>query len=244
MITTAVISFREFLEAFLIVGVFLGISKKLGLKKELEIGIAAGIGITVSLLLAVTTFSFSKYLLAIFSEKNREILEGSILIFSGIFITYTILSLHNALHKIQIKIANNISQKLKGNTFDISLFFTIIFLVIREGIEIALFTASTSLFSVFIQNFTGLIIGFILASIFGILIFFTYLKFPTEKIFKITESVIFLLGASMMGDGIIKLSDVRNELNLIKSTIMIIYILIVYFLIRLQTRAEKIKKIS
>ena len=49
MITTAVISFREFLEAFLIVGVFLGISRKLNLKKEFEIGLAVIIGIIFSL---------------------------------------------------------------------------------------------------------------------------------------------------------------------------------------------------
>ena len=41
MITTAVISFREFLEVFLIVGVFLGISRKLNLKKEFEINTVA-----------------------------------------------------------------------------------------------------------------------------------------------------------------------------------------------------------
>ena len=41
MFTTAIIAFREFLEAFLIVGVFLGISKKLNLNKEREIAFAS-----------------------------------------------------------------------------------------------------------------------------------------------------------------------------------------------------------
>lgn len=205
MITTTLISFREFLEAFLIIGVFLGISKKLNLRKEFEIKIAAGIGIAFSLLLATFAYYFSNYIQLIFSENNREIFKSCLLIFSGLFVIYTIVSLHNTLNKIQIKIVREARQRLHNNGFDISLFFTIIFLIIREGFEIALFTASTSLLSVFIQNFIGLILGFILASIFGLLIFFAYIKFPIKKILKITEYIILIIGASMIGNGIIKL---------------------------------------
>lgn len=205
MITTAIIAFREFLEAFLIVGVFLGISRKLHLKKEFEIGLAATVGVIFSLLLATVTYLFGNQVHGILTEKNAELLEGYLMIFSGLFIVYTIVSLHILLHKIQVKTAAKVNQKIQSNVFDISLFFTIIFLVIREGFEIALFTASTSLLSVFIQNFIGLMLGFLFASILGVLIFFTYIKFPIKKVLKITEYVILLLGASMIGNGIIKL---------------------------------------
>ena len=76
MITTAVISFREFLEAFLIIGVFLGISRKLNLKKEFEIGLAAVIGIVFSLLLATGTYLFGNQVRGILTEKNAELLES------------------------------------------------------------------------------------------------------------------------------------------------------------------------
>lgn len=56
MDTTAIITFREFLEAFLIIGVFLGMSKKLHLKKEIEITLAAGIGFAISISLAIVTY--------------------------------------------------------------------------------------------------------------------------------------------------------------------------------------------
>jgi hypothetical protein len=48
MLTTLIIAFREFLEAFLIVGVFFGVSKKLNLKKEGEILFATAIGVASS----------------------------------------------------------------------------------------------------------------------------------------------------------------------------------------------------
>lgn len=205
MLTTVVISFREFLEAFLIVGVFLGICKKLHLKKEFEIILATIIGITISLLLATSTYLFSNQIHKILTEENTEIFESYLLIFSGVFIIYTIFSLHSILNKAQSKIVSGARQKLNNNIFDVSLFFTVVFLVIREGFEIALFTASTAILSVFIQNFIGLIIGFILASIFSVLIFFTYIELHIKKILRITEYIIILLGTSMILRGIIKL---------------------------------------
>ena len=205
MITTAVISFREFLEVFLIVGVFLGISRKLNLKKEFEIGLAAVIGIVFSLLLATGTYLFGNQVRGILTEKNAELLESYLMIFSGLFLAYVIFSLHNVLRHSRAGTLIKAQQKLQENAFDISLFFTIIFLVIREGFEIALFTASTSLFSVFIQNFIGLMLGFVSASILGIMTFFAYIKFSIGKVFKITEYMIIILGASLVQNGVTKL---------------------------------------
>ncbi len=205
MITTVVISFREFLEAFLIIGVFLGISRKLGLKKELEIGLAAVIGIVFSLLLATGTYLFGNQVRGILTEKNAELLESYLMIFSGLFLAYVIFSLHNVLRHSRAGTLIKTQQKLQENAFDISLFFTIVFLVIQEGFEIALFTASTSLFSVFIQNFIGLMLGFVSASVLGIMTFFAYIKFSIGKVFKISEYMIIILGASLVQNGITKL---------------------------------------
>jgi len=205
MLSTFAISFREFLEAFLIIGVFLGISRKLELKKEFEIGLAAIIGIAISLLFTTVIYLFNSQIREILTENKIELIENYLMIFSGIFIIYTTISLHKLLHKIQVKNTEKVNQKIHNNIFDVSLFFTIIFLVFREGFEIALFTASTSLLSIFIQNFSGLILGFIFASVFGFLIFFTYLKFSIKKILKITEYFILLLGVLMTVNGLIKL---------------------------------------
>ena len=93
-------------------------------------------------------------------RKNAELLESYLLIFSGLFIAYVVFSLHNVLRRSRRNTLTKAHQKLQQNVFDVSLFFTIIFLVLREGFEIALFTSSVSLFSAFILNFIGLILGF------------------------------------------------------------------------------------
>lgn len=207
MITTAIIAFREFLEAFLIVGVFFGISKKLALGREKEIGFAASCGFVISLILATLTYLFGDYARIILTEERAEILEGYLLIFSGGFLAYVVVSLHDAIRRGRGVKLLTAHQKLQTNAFDISLFITIVMLVVREGFEIALFTASTSLFSVFFQNFVGLIVGFAGASLVGVLTYFTYLKFALAKVFKFTEYMIILLGAALVQNGITEILE-------------------------------------
>lgn len=216
MIATGLISFREFLEAFLIIGVFLGISKKLKLKKELEISLAAITGIILSLLLATGTYFFGNEVRGILTEKKAELLEGYLMIFSGIFITYVIFSLHEVINKSRTGTLIKVKQKLNEKVFDFSLFSMIFFLVMREGFEIALFTASTSLFSVFIQNFIGLMLGFVAASILGVMTFFAYIKFSIGKIFRFTEYMIIVLGAALVQNGITELLEHSFDIHLSK----------------------------
>lgn len=138
---------------------FLGISKKLNIKREKEIVFASLIGIIISIGLPIFVFLFSQQASRILTEKNAEILESYLMIFSGFFIVYVVFSLHNFFVLNRSKTIIKSHQKLQQNIFDLSLFLTIFF-VVREGFEIALFTATTSLFFKFIENLFGLILGF------------------------------------------------------------------------------------
>lgn len=208
MLTTAIIAFREFFEAFLIVGVFLGISRKLKLHKEPEIWLASAIGVILSLLMAIGVYLFSDRAGTILSEENAEILESYLLIFSGFFIAYVVFSLHNVMSRGRGKTLMQAHQKLQEHAFDISLFGTIIFLILREGFEIALFTASVSLFSAFMQNVLGLLMGFAGATVLGVLTLAAYVKLPIGKVFKATEYMIILLGASLTQHGVTELAEI------------------------------------
>lgn len=202
MFTTAIIAFREFFEAFLIVGVFLGMSKKLKLRREMEIGLAALVGIILSLSLTVGMYVLGDRARLVLTEQNADLLEGYLMIFSGLFIAYVVFSLHNVIRKGRGDSLLKAHRKLQQNTFDVSLFFTIVFLVLREGFEVALFTASVALFSAFLQNVAGLLLGFALSAVFGLATIAAYIRFPIGKIFKATEYMIILLGASLTQNGI------------------------------------------
>ena len=214
MIATFVIAFREFLEAFLIVGVFLGISRKMGLKREREIAIAAGIGIVISLILSTCTYFFGGYARGVLTEKNADVLESYLLIFSGLFIAYVVFSLHEVMNRGRGRLIMTAHTKLQAETFDATLFLTIIFLVAREGFEIALFTASVSLFTDFLGNFLGLLLGFAAGAAVGLSTFATYLRFPIGRVFRATEYMIILLGASLVETGTTKFLSTQFGIEL------------------------------
>jgi high-affinity iron transporter len=216
MFTTALIAFREFLEAFLIVGIFLGISRKLGLKKEVEIILAAAIGIALSFLLSAATYLFGDQARTILTEENADFLESYLLIFSGFFIAYVVFSLHDVISHNKHEMIKRAQTKLQHNAFDVSLFLLIIFMVVREGFEIALFTGSTSIFATFMQNILGLFIGFAVSSAIGITAFLAYIKFPIRKVFRVTEYMIILVGASLVQVGITKFLSIQFAFSLSK----------------------------
>lgn len=205
MLSTLIISLREFLEVFLIIGVFLGISKKLKLKREKEILIASFVGIIISFVLPIIVFLYGDIARTILNKESAELFSSYLMIFSGFFIAYVVFSLHKTFELRRSKSLTQAHQKLQQNVFDLSLFLTIVFFIVREGFEIALFTATTLLFSRFVENLSGLLIGFTISSFLGILTFVSYMKFPIGKVFKITEYFIILLGASFVKNGVSEL---------------------------------------
>lgn len=207
MFPTALISFREFFEAFLIVGLFLGISKQLNLKKETEILLAAGLGILISVALAVGTFLIGDSARSYLSETGAELLGGYAMLISGVFIAYVVFSLHKALSKAHQQAVARTKQKLSEEAFDVALFFTIVALILREGFEVALFTASVSLFADFLSNVYGLLFGFAGAALLGSVIYFAYTKLPIKKIFTVTEYAIVALGTVMFAGGLTKVAE-------------------------------------
>lgn len=214
MLSTLVISLREFLEAFLIIGVFFGISRKLQLKREKEILLAAVTGVVISLLLPIAVFLIGDKIHVVLNEKNADLIAGYLMIFSGFFIAYVIFSLHNMFRHKRSEHLLKAHEKLQHNIFDVSLFLTIVFIIIREGFEIALFTATTSLFSTFVQNLAGLMIGFGISALIGVFTSLAYIKFSIGKIFKLTEYGIVLLGASFVNNGLGELIEVYFDIHI------------------------------
>lgn len=214
MLATFIISFREFLEVFLIIGVFFGLEKKLKLRRKKEILAAAALGIGISYLLPMLTFLIGDRARYVINEKNADILEGYLMIFSGFFLAYIIFTLHRLFVLKRSGAIIKAHQKLEQNIFDLSLFATIVFFIAREGFEIALFTATTVLFSQFAENLMGLTLGFLGSCIVGVLTYAAYIRFPIGKIYKFTEYAIVLLGAAFIKNGVSILAEAYLHIHL------------------------------
>lgn len=199
MFAVVLISFRESLEALMVIGVLLGFDRKFNLQKKSFIlkGAVGGFLSNALIVLGLLYFVFQKRL-AIPSEQF-EILEHVLLVFSGIFLVFVTLVIHPFIAKQKNKhIGRAIGKKdVSGPSLSILSFF----LVLLEGVETILFISSSSFSSSFIENMWGLIVGFGLSIIVAILIYKTYLKIHIQKLFKITEYVLFGWGIFMIIKG-------------------------------------------
>lgn len=216
MITTAIIAFREFLEAFLLIGIFVGVDQKLTLGKRKEILFAAFTGIVFSILLPIIVFMMARTVKPFILEKNADVIEGYLLIFSGFFLSYVIVALHKFMRSYRNQTMQTVREKMEQEIFDYTLFFTIVFFISREGFEVALFIATTAVFSVFSSNIAGLLLGFIAASFIGTLTSLTYVKIPIKEIFMYTEYLIIFIGAAMVENGLSILIKLYTKIQLEK----------------------------
>ncbi len=207
MFATALIAFREFLEAFIIIGMFLGLSKQLDLKKEPEILLAAGLGIAISLILPIIVYLSGDQLRSVLTEDRIDVLQGALTVFAGFFLAYVTISLHRLFGRERNQQLAAAKAQLTANTFDVSLFFTVFLFIVREGFEIAVFTAAISFFAGFAQNLIGLLLGFAVSAVVGFVAYSAYITVPVNKIFKYTEYLILFVGAALVKNGISKLFD-------------------------------------
>lgn len=203
---------REFTEIFFIIGIFMGLTRNLKLKREKEIVVASGIGILFSILLPLLLFFIEKKIKLPLSEDFIDIIENIMMILTGFFIVYVIFSIHKVFAANRDKLIRQAKQKLAVSGFDISLFLTIILLITREGLEIAFFTASVSWVSKLAENVIGLFLGLLAAVIIGLLSFVFYTRFPLKKIYRLTEGLIIVMAGFYIVSGSANLIKLSYEL--------------------------------
>ncbi|WHY71385.1 FTR1 family iron permease [Fictibacillus enclensis] len=190
------LSFREGLEAALVIGIILTQIVKMEkshLKKMVYIGALAGF--LFSLVGGYITFNEAKEL----EGMAEEVFEGVIMLVASGLIAFFILWLHKS---------SNISQSIQSKVANRSTAAGILILsflsVFREGMELAVFNMTQ------ISQHASALAG---GSIFGIagavlvayLLFKTTLKLNLQFVFKALGIILIVLGGEMFAEGLEKL---------------------------------------
>ena len=199
MITTAIVTFRESLEALVIISILLGFSRKFKLKQELFIMLGALSGFIFSGILIVFSFIYFFKVRTLLPEEGLEMIEHIISIASGFLLIF----ITAVLHPLFSQHKNNHLESflIKKHTGGIPFLLTAFGLATLEGIEIILFTTSSSFTSSFANNVIGLLIGLTGALLASIIIYFTYLRIHLHKLFKITEYILIIFGIFLISKG-------------------------------------------
>jgi high-affinity iron transporter len=202
MLPAFLITFREVIEASLIVATILGILVKLKHHhtiKTVWLATSAASGVSIALIIIGSLFGYKVH--ELYTGKIEEFTEGSLMIVSSAFITWAVFFLHNYFthYKIQLltKIKNTLeSEEQKG------IFILVFTAVFREGFEIVLFLStvyfSANPQSIFIGFLSGILIGLLISAS----IFTATIRMPISYAFKTTSVLLVLFAAGLLARGV------------------------------------------
>jgi high-affinity iron transporter len=202
MMTSFIITFRETLEAALIVGIVLSYlvrTQQPHYKKSVYAGTLAGIAAS---LLGAFLFTL---LAGGFEGRAEEIFEGvTMLIGAGLLTTMILWMMRqkNITQDLEKKVAAEISSSAQGW----GLFFLVFVAILREGIETVIFLGSASFVSSG-NTAVGAVIGIVVAIVCGYGIFLGSLKMNLKKFFTVTSVLLILFAAGLVAHGVHELQE-------------------------------------
>lgn len=201
MFPQVLITFREAIEASLIIGIvltFLAKTNQQNYKKYVWYGVLSGLSISAVMAIVLKTF------LGGLEGQTEQIFEGILMFITAGFISWMILWVHkqkDIVKNLKNKISNHIS---KGYGLGISILITTS--VLREGTEMVLYLNASSMIGQSNQ-FIGILLGLVLALLF-VFIFFRFASMINlYHIFNLTSILLILFAAGLVSHGIHELQE-------------------------------------
>ena len=200
MIAAFLVTFRETLEAALIVGIVLSYLVKtgqIGYRKSVYSGIFAGI---VASLLGAALFNF---IAGGFQGRGEQIFEGFTVLTGAVLLTTVIVWMakqKNVVLDLQRKVENSASSSRR-----FGLFFLVFFSILREGIETIFFLQSVTISSG--GSGSGAVLGIIVAMVLGYLVFKGTRRINLKTFFNATSILLILFAAGMVAYGVHELQE-------------------------------------
>jgi len=201
-----IMAFREGLEAFLIVVILLKFLERTDnkqLKSSVWYGLLTAMGISIAfglILAGISYFIGGIGVTAKIWESIASILAVGLLL---TFIRWMINHSSEIKHHIEKKATLNLSKK--------GIFLLVLFMVIREGVEIVLFQFAGK------YEPLSIVVGLLISIALVVLIYFSIVKVNLGTIFKITLAYLILQAGFLAGYGIHEGLSAAKELEYISS---------------------------
>ena len=198
MIPAFLITFREVIEATLIVATILGILYKLDHRNSINtVWYATTLAtiLSVSMLLLGSIFGYKMQ--ELYQGHTEEIIEGTLMFASVIFITWAVFFLHNYFGKQKLELLQKVKKTIELNEQK-GLFLMVFTAIIREGFEIVLFLSTIYLSSDPAHVFVGFGFGLIGGLFISLILFSATLKMPVYYAFRVTSVLLMLFAAGLL----------------------------------------------
>ncbi len=202
MLPALLITFREVVEAVLIVATIAGLVIRMGEKQRIPTIVWSTLAAVIASVLMVVGGSLVGIRVSeLYEGPSEALIEGVLMLVSGAFILWAVLSLHAhfAHHKVHLLQRIRTSVEAQENRILAVLVFTSVF---REGVEIALFLSTTFLQ----EDPQQVLLGFGLGAMFGLFVALLLLTFtirlPVYWAFRVSTLLLILFSAGLFVRGI------------------------------------------
>jgi len=198
MLQIAIVVFREIVEIALILGILTAATKEIEGRTKWILG-GLGLGIITSMVLAAFTNQISDSL----DGMGQEFFNGLVLLGAAFMIGWTVLWMQKHARSISGELKRLSSSVREGKKPLYILLVVVLISVLREGIEIVLFTYSYYIAGTQISEIIfGLIAGIILGSALGFAFYFGLLKSFGKYFFPITSWLLIFLSCGIAASGV------------------------------------------
>lgn len=208
MLPAFLLALREGLEAALIVGIVLGVLRKLGHnRQQVSVWQGAVAAIAVSLVAALLLYAVGLEL----EGAAEQIFEGVTMLLAAGILTWMIFWMQTQGRRINRELETGVRQAVSGmggNKGHWALFSVAFIAVLREGIETALFLTATTFTAGGQATLLGALLGLSAAAALGYILFATTRQLNVKRFFQVTSVLLILFAAGLVAHSIHEFNEV------------------------------------
>ncbi|MBK9234196.1 MAG: FTR1 family protein [Anaerolineae bacterium] len=208
MLPAFLLALREGLEAALIVGIVLGVLRKLGHnRQQVSVWQGAVAAIAVSLVAALLLYAVGLKM----EGSAEQIFEGVTMLLAAAILTWMIFWMQTQGRRINRELETGVRQAVSGmggNKGHWALFSVAFIAVLREGIETALFLTATTFTAGGQATLLGALLGLSAAAALGYILFATTRQLNVKRFFQVTSVLLILFAAGLVAHSIHEFNEV------------------------------------
>jgi len=197
-VAAAVITFREGLEAALVVGIVLSYLNKTG---RLDLRRPAWAGVWLAVGVSVVLGGGLQVVGARLEGRLEQLFEGTTMLFAALVLTWMIFWMRYQARHIRVGLEHEMQRAMSAHAGwgILSLTFLAVF---REGVETVLFLSAAAFSGTGSGLFTGAVIGLVLAAATGWSIFRAASRLNLRRFFDVTSILLLLFAAGLVAAGV------------------------------------------
>lgn len=204
MLAAGLITFREGLEAALIVGIVLGYLVKIGQQRQVRYAWA---GVLAAFVVSLAAAIGLQIIGASLEEPYEQIFEGSMMLLAVVILTWMIFWMRYQGRFIKRDLERKVNTTLATGT-TLGIFGLAFIAVLREGIETALFLSASAFATDATATLLGSIIGLALAIGAGYAIYVLSIRLNVKLFFDITSFLLLLFAAGLFAHAVHEFQEI------------------------------------